>query len=223
MSEPIIHPNVKLGKNAKIGNYVEIGIPPVGKKSGELETVIGDNAVIRSHTKIYAGNKIGNNFITGHNALIRENNKIGNNVSIGSFSHLAFECEVEDNVRIHTAAYVFEKSKLRKGCWIGPGVMLANVKYPSSKRAKEFIQGPEIGEKAKLGMKSIISPGVKIGKNALIGLGAIVTKDIPENSVAIGFPAKVTGNVKDIKYPDGDLPYPEETEESNETKKPTEE
>ncbi len=203
----IIHSNVKIGKNARIGEFVIIGVPPEGKHEGDLVTEIGDDTNIRSHTIIYAGNKIGNDFSTGHHVLIRENNKIGNNVSVGSYSHVAFDCTLEDDVRIHTAAYIFEKSILRRGCWIGPGVMLANAKYPRSKRAKEFIFGPEIGEKAKLGMSCVISPGVKIGKNALIGLGAIVTKDVPDESVAIGFPAKVVGNVKDIKYPDGEAAY----------------
>ncbi len=212
-----IYPNVKIGANAKIGDFVIIGLPPVEKREGELSTEIGDNAVIRSHTVIYAGNKIGNNFQTGHHALIREDNRMGNNVSIGSYSHVAFNCIIEDNVRVHTSALVFENSILKEGCWIGPGVMLANAKYPASKRTKEFIYGCEIGARAKLGMSSVISPGVKIGKNALIGLGAIVTKDVPANAVAIGFPAEVKGDVRKLKYPDGELAYPsEDLEEGNE-------
>ena len=103
-----IYPNVKIGSNAKIGDFVIIGLPPVGKGEGELPTEIGDNAVIRSHTVIYAGNKIGNNFHTGHHALIREDNRIGNNVSIGSFSHVAFNCIIEDDVRAHTSVLIFE-------------------------------------------------------------------------------------------------------------------
>ncbi len=210
-----IYPNVKIGKNSQMGDFVIIGLPPVGKGEGELVTEIGDNAVIRSHTVIYAGNKIGNNFQTGHFALIREDNRIGNNVSIGSYSHVAFNCVIEDNARVHTSALIFENSILKQGCWIGPGVMLANAKYPLSVRAKEFIFGCEIGARAKLGMGVIVSPGVKIGKNSLIGLGAVVTKDIPPNSVAIGFPAEVKGSVHDLKYPDGELAYSPEGEEEN--------
>ena len=201
--------NVTIGKDAQIGDFVIIGLPPRGKEDGELKTIIGDNAVIRSHTVIYAGNRIGDNFQTGHYTLIRENNVIGNNVSVGSYSHVAFDCIVEEDVRIHTAAYIFEKSILRKACWIGPGVMLANAKYPSSKRTKEFIVGCEIGEKAKLGMNSTLLPGIKIGKNALVGLGAVVTKDVPDNTVVVGFPAQPKGNTTDLKYPDGEQVYPE--------------
>jgi len=74
--------NVRLGENINIGEFVIVGLPPRGKKSGELPTVIGANAYIRSHTVIYAGNNIGQNFQTGHHVMIRELNTIGNNVSI---------------------------------------------------------------------------------------------------------------------------------------------
>ena len=75
--------DVKLGANPKIGEYVILGVIP-DKMREPVETVIGDNAVIRSHTVIYAGNQIGDNFQTGHHTLIRENNIIGDDVSIGS-------------------------------------------------------------------------------------------------------------------------------------------
>ena len=72
--------NVKLGKNMVLGDFVIIGVPPRGREEGELETIIGDNAVIRSHTVIYAGNIIGSNFQTGHHVNIREENVIGDKV-----------------------------------------------------------------------------------------------------------------------------------------------
>ena len=82
----IIHANVILGENCVIEDFVILGSPPGGYRAGELETVIGDNAVIRSHTVIYAGNRIGNNFQTGNKANIRDLNEIGDDVSIGTLS-----------------------------------------------------------------------------------------------------------------------------------------
>lgn len=49
----------------------------------------------------------------------------------------------------------------------------------------------EIGDNTHIGMNSIIMPNVKIGKNCIIGCGAVVTKDIPDNCIAVGVPAKV--------------------------------
>ncbi len=80
----LVHPNVRLGEGVLIEDFCIIGTPPRGRVSGELETVIGDHAVIRSHTVIYAGNRVGRNFQTGNKANVRELNEIGDDVSVGS-------------------------------------------------------------------------------------------------------------------------------------------
>src|SRR3990172_517711 len=110
----IIHPNVKLGKNCIIEDFVIIGTTPKGYNIGEIETVIGDNAVIRSHTVIYAGNQIGNNFQTGNKTNIRELNKIGNNVSIGTLSVVEHHVSIGDGVRIHSQVFIPEFSVLEE-------------------------------------------------------------------------------------------------------------
>ncbi len=125
-----VYPNVILGKNVIIGDYCIIGHPPKGKKSGELKTVIGDNAVIRSHTVIYAGNEIGSNFQTGHHVLIRAHNKIGRNVSIGTNSVIEHHIRIADGVRMHTSVFIPEYSELKKSCWIGPNVVFTNALHP---------------------------------------------------------------------------------------------
>jgi UDP-3-O-[3-hydroxymyristoyl] glucosamine N-acyltransferase len=73
----VICGGVKLGLDAAIADFCVIGQPPRGCRDGELETVIGDNPLIRSHTVIYAGNRIGNGFQTGNHVNVREYNRIG--------------------------------------------------------------------------------------------------------------------------------------------------
>ncbi len=114
----IIHPNVRLGRNVVIEDYCIIGAPFAGY-TGE-ETVIGDDAMIRSMTVIYAGNRIGRGFQTGNKANIRELNVIGDRVSIGTLTVVEHHVQIEDGVRIHSQAFVPEYSILRAGCWIGP-------------------------------------------------------------------------------------------------------
>jgi len=79
-----VYPNVRLGENVIIEDYCIVGLP-FKDYSGE-PTIIGDGAVIRSHSVIYAGNTIGANFQTGHKANLRELNNIGNDVSVGTLS-----------------------------------------------------------------------------------------------------------------------------------------
>lgn len=195
-----IYENVEIGKNAEIGDYVIIGKPPKGKEDGELKTVIGNNAVIRSHTVIYAGNKIGDCFQTGHHVTIREDNIIGDNISIGSGSDVEYEVKIEDQVRIHSQAFIPEYSILRRGCWIGPNVVLTNARYPGSEGVKSRLNGPELKENVKVGANSTILPAITVEKNSLIGAGSVVTKDVNENIIVAGNPAKKINDIDTIEY-----------------------
>ncbi len=195
-----IHPNVAIGRNAVIEDFVIIGVPPRGKKSGELPTLIGDNAVIRSHTVIYAGNSIGDNFQTGHHVMVREENKIGNNVSIGTSSVIEHHVTIGSDVRIHTNAFVPETSILEDGCWLGPHVVITNALYPLSPNVKEELHGAIVKKRAKVGANATLLPGVTIGENSLVGAGSVVTKDVPPNKVAVGNPARIINTISKLPY-----------------------
>ena len=184
----VIYPNVKLGDNVSIEDYCIIGAPFKGQKTETTE--IGDDSIIRSHTVIYAGNKIGRHFQTGNKANIRELNEIGDNVSVGTLSVVEHHVRIQSNVRIHTQAFVSEYSRLEEDCWIGPNVVITNAKYPKSPNAKNELIGATIRSKAKIGANSTILPGVVIGQNALIGAGSVVTKNVEDNTIVAGNPAK---------------------------------
>lgn len=195
-----LHPNVTIGRNAVIEDFVIIGVPPRGKKSGELPTTIGDGAVIRSHTVIYAGNTIGDNFQTGHHVMIREENKIGNNVSIGTSSVVEHHVTIGSNVRIHTNAFVPETSVLEDGCWLGPHVVITNALYPLSPNVKKELRGAIVKKNAKVGANATLLPGITVGENSLVGAGAVVTKDVPPNKVAAGNPARIINSIASLPY-----------------------
>ena len=190
-----IYKNVTLGKDVIIEDFSIIGAPPRGHKDGDLETIIGDGSTIRSHTVIYAGNKIGKNFQTGNKANIRELNEIGDNVSIGTLSVVEHHVVIEADVRIHTQVFVPEYTTIREGAWLGPNVVLTNAKYPKSLNVKDELAGPVIEKNSKIGANSTLLPGVIVGENSLVGAGSVVTKDVEANSITVGSPAK---KIKDI-------------------------
>ncbi|MCK4393968.1 transferase [Candidatus Bipolaricaulota bacterium] len=195
-----IHENADIGEGAVIGDFVIIGEPPRGKKPGELKTVIGKNAIIRSHTVIYAGNVIGNGFQTGHHVMIREENKIGDNVSIGTSSVIEHHVCIEDGVRIHSQAFIPEETTLEAGCWIGPNVVITNARYPLSPGVKSTLKGATVRRNAKIGANVTLLPGIIIGENALIGAGAVVAKDVPAGKVVVGNPTHVIRDVSELPY-----------------------
>jgi acetyltransferase-like isoleucine patch superfamily enzyme len=194
----ICHPKVDLGARAEIGEYVILGVPPKGYGAGELETRIGARSIIRSHTVIYAGNVIGDDFQTGHGVLIRELNRIGHRVSVGSHSVVEHHVSIADGVRIHSNAFVPEFTVLEEGCWIGPSAVLTNARYPLSPRAKEELQGPHIGPRAKIGANVTVLPGVHIGADALVGAGSVVVHNVLPGEVVVGNPTRVIGDISEL-------------------------
>lgn len=200
-----LYPNVCLGRNPSISEFVIIGSPPKDIEPGVLKTTIGDNVIVRSHTVIYAGNIIGSYFQTGHSVLIREENVIGNSVSIGSGSILEHHIKIGDNVRLHSNVFVPEFSVLEDGCWLGPNVVLTNATYPLSKKVKEKLVGPVIKTNAKICANATLLPSIVIGEYALVGAGAVVTKDVPPYSVVVGNPACVINDVRELVYKNNPL------------------
>ena len=193
-----IYPNVNIGSNVSIGNYVELGVPPRGHMPGGLESWIGDEVIIRSHSVIYAGNKIGHRLETGHAVMIRELNEIGHDVSIGTHSVIEHHVKIGNNVRIHSQAFIPEFSVLEDGCWIGPSVVLTNSRYPLSAGEKDRLKGPTICRGAKIGANATILPSVVIGEDSVIGAGAVVVRDVPAGKIVVGNPARIVKDVSDV-------------------------
>lgn len=190
--------NVKVGKYATIEPGTVIGLPPSDKKNGELETIIGDNAHIRRNTIIYAGVKIGDNFQTGPDVLIRENNIIGDNVVIWHATTLNPDNVIGENCRIHAGCFL-EMVTLGKDVFLGPGVIFTDDPHPIIPiNSKQCLGGPIVSDGAVIGGNATILPHIKIGKNAIIGAGSVVVKNIEKNKVAIGNPAKVIKNASDL-------------------------
>jgi acetyltransferase-like isoleucine patch superfamily enzyme len=195
-----IYDNVQLGPGSVVEDFCIVGAPPRGAREGELETIIGEGATIRSHTVIYAGNVIGRNFQTGNKVNIRESNRIGDNVSIGTLSVIEHHVEIADHVRIHTQVFIPEFSVLEEGCWIGPNVVLTNAKYPLSPGVKDRLAGPVIRRAAKIGANATILPGVVVGEHALVGAGAVVVRDVAPGTVVAGNPARVIRRIEELPY-----------------------
>jgi len=199
-STALIYPGVIWGGKYVLGPFVIIGHPAAGREPGADATKIGSGANIRSHSVIYAGNTIGTRFQTGHGTLIRESNEIGDDVSIGSGSIVEHHVRIGNGVRLHSNVFIPEYSVLEDNCWVGPNVVVTNARYPRSPRAKEELVGAYIETGAKVGANVTILPGVRIGRDALIGAGAVVTRNVAAGEVVVGNPGRVVNSVTNLPY-----------------------
>jgi acetyltransferase-like isoleucine patch superfamily enzyme len=194
----IIHANVVLGSNHLIGDFVIIGIAPRDIDPDGMGTELGANAIIGSHSVIYAGNRIGANFRTGHGVVIRELNEIGDDVSIGTHSNVEHHVKIGNLVRIHSNVFIPEYSILEDEAWVGPNVVLTNALYPRSPDVKRNLKGARLMTGSKVGANSTLLPGVTIGRNSLVGAGSVVVRDVPDDKVVVGNPARIIKDVSEL-------------------------
>lgn len=207
--ENLIYPNVEMGLNTIVDGPCIIGKPPRGCARGEKRLTLGAKGYIRPFTTIYAGSIIGDNFQTGQGVSIREDNVIGCNVSIGTNSTLEFGNSIGDYSRIHTGCFM-ELTTIGRYVFIGPNVVFTDDPHPMNcPRYKECKGGPVVEDYARIGANSTILPGVRIGRNSLVGAGSVVVKDIPPDSVAAGNPARVIKKIDELECPAGffEKPY----------------
>jgi acetyltransferase-like isoleucine patch superfamily enzyme len=158
-------------------------------------SVIGENSLIRTENVIYGNTVIGDNFQSGHKVTIRENTEIGNNVRVGTLSDIQHHCSIGNYVSIHSNCFIGEESKINDYVLIFPHVVLTNDPTPPSDK----LLGVTIDPYAIIAARSLLLPGVHIYEDALVGAGAIVTKDVAKEMVAVGNPAKEICSVREIK------------------------
>lgn len=191
----------RIGENSVLGEGVIIGHPTAeilkqaissGINIEDMEfngATIGDNAVIRSNSTVYADVNTGNGLRTGHNVLIREGTKIGNDVLIGTNTIIDGRSEIGNSVSIQGNVYIPLNVMIEDNVFIGPCAVLTNDKYPI--RTKSDLKGPILRRGASVGANATILPGIEIGEGAMVAAGALVTKNVPSWKLAIGSPARI--------------------------------
>jgi len=131
--------------------------------------------------------KIGENVQIWHFSYVGDNVEIGDNVKIGSLAHIDYDVKIGENTKIEGQAYIPPLSRIGKNVFIGPSAVLTNDPYPMCDK----MIGVTIEDNAIIGARAVIKAGVTVGKNSVIAMGAVVTRDVPKNSVVIGSPATI--------------------------------
>ena len=181
-----------------------------------VDSELGPESIIRSHSVIYPDCKLGARLHVGHGVLIREENIIGEDVSIGSHTTLEPGNVIGDRVRIHSNCFL-SGTHIANDVWIGPNVVFTDDPHPP---CPEYVQchyccGARVYELAKIGANCTILPGVTIGVSALVGAGSVVVDDVADGTVVVGNPARQIRILADLKCPAGFFKYPYQWEEEN--------
>jgi len=132
---------------------------------------------------------------------IRENVSIGENSIVGSYVYIDANVAIGMNCKIQNRALLYDSAIIHDGVFIGPGAILTNDKNPRSVTSDGGLKnsldwkktGVEILEGASIGSGAICVAPLKIGRWALVGAGAVVTKDVKNYALVLGNPARQVG------------------------------
>jgi len=118
--------------------------------------------------------------------------QIGKNTKVDSYVYIEEGVRIGDNCKIRPFVFIPTGVVIEDDVFIAPNVTFTNDKHPRAHGDWTRLN-TTVKRFASIGAGSTINPGVSIGRNALIGAGSVVTKDIPENAIAVGIPARVVG------------------------------
>jgi UDP-2-acetamido-3-amino-2,3-dideoxy-glucuronate N-acetyltransferase len=124
---------------------------------------------------------------------------IGDNSKVGAFVEIQKGASIGKNCKISSHTFICEGVHIEDNCFIGHGVMFTNDLFPRSTNADGSQQTEadwkvietHVKKGASIGSNATILCGITIGENSLVGAGAVVTKNVPPNTVVAGSPAKV--------------------------------
>ena len=153
--------------------------------------------------------KIGDGTRIWHQAQVREGAVIGQKCILGKGSYVDRDVRIGDFCKLQNGVFVFRGFNLEAGVFLGPGVMLLNDKHPrainpdgSPKADSDWVASEGLIEYgASIGGAAVVLPGVTVGRMALVGSGAVVTRTVPERGIVAGNPARLRGYACDCGHP----------------------
>lgn len=172
-------PNCTIADQATVGHaYCDASSPPT----------LGAGSTVRGWTIIYDDVVAGDGLSTGHFALIRELTDIGDDVLVGTNTVIDGRTTIGSNVSCQTGVYIPSQTTIGDNVFLGPNAVLTNDPYPL--RQDVSLAGPILNDHVSVGANATILPDVTVGERAFIAAGAVVTEDVPAETLAVGNPAR---------------------------------
>jgi acetyltransferase-like isoleucine patch superfamily enzyme len=117
--------------------------------------------------------------------------RIGADCNICSHCLIENEVVIGDRVTIKSGVQLWDGIQIEDDVFVGPNATFTNDRFPRSKQYPDSFKKTIIRRKASIGANATLLPGVVIGRNAMVGAGAVVVADVPDQAIVAGNPAKI--------------------------------
>ncbi len=151
--------------------------------------------------------KLGKDVVIHHPELVNLYGcVIGDQTKIGAFVEIQKNATVGKRCKVSSHTFICEGVEIEDDVFIGHGVMFINDRYPRATAGDRLqteadwaVIPTKIKHSASIGSGAVILCGITIGEHAMVGAGAVVTKDVPAYTIVAGVPARVHGDVRQPK------------------------
>jgi UDP-2-acetamido-3-amino-2,3-dideoxy-glucuronate N-acetyltransferase len=126
-------------------------------------------------------------------AVVAEGATIGRDCNICSHSFIEGQAVLGDRVTIKSGVQVWDGVRLEDDVFVGPNATFTNDPFPRSQARPEEFSKTLVCLGASIGANATILPGITVGRNAMVGAGAVVTRSVPPNAIVLGNPARIQG------------------------------
>ncbi|WP_312388089.1 acyltransferase [Pseudomonas sp.] len=124
-------------------------------------------------------------------AVVLNGARIGKDCNICAHTFIEGGVTVGDNVTVKCGVYLWEGITVEDNVFIGPNATFTNDRQPRSKQYPDAFEKTVLKRGCSIGANATLLPGITVGESAMVGAGAVVTKDVPAYSVVAGNPARV--------------------------------
>lgn len=199
----ILRAGTILGDGCRVDDHAVVGKKPmkaaasVTTDEGELPPArVGPECIIGTGAVVYRGAVLGGRVLVADLATVREHVTIGERTIIGRGAAIENRSTVGARCKLETNAYITAFSTVGDDVFVAPCAATSNDNYMGrTEKRFDALGGPIVERGARIGTNATLLPGCRLGPDAVVGAGAVATRDVPSGKVVAGVPARVLKDV----------------------------